>query len=342
MDKKPKLYYAPAEKNTDAAVNTLRNILDHKAYHLFRSLYRKQLVGLHISYKQPSENRTQLYPFIKCAADSLKDKDVWAFICDTSDRYRNLTSNALEQIKDAWSPELLEKLKKDLPFFMLDGINGTYEYTYHFPRENTEAYLGGEVTNLDGLVVFSTPFEDNLCGIANSIFCLGAGLSSKRGKIRLYTMNRPQVNVSRCYACRRCLHECPVRAIHMKGDHVSINEGQCIDCGRCVEIAGRCGISYKWNSTPAYFQKRLLLQASAGMNLLRGKILFISVIPSESGSAELLISRDPVAVDAAVLEILKNRGAFEDKQLDAFRRVVSAAATAGIGSTDASRVEIAY
>lgn len=39
-----------------------------------------------------------------------------------------------------------------------------------------------------------------------------------------------------CTGCGTCVGECPVGAITLKGDNASINDEECIRCGRCHEV----------------------------------------------------------------------------------------------------------
>ncbi len=343
MSLKPsKVYHAPVEKSIDDSVYTMRNILEHRSFRLFRSFCRQQLIGLHISYKQPEWNRGLLSPFVKEAVSSLKEKDTWAFLCDTSERHKKKSSNAMQQIQEIYSTSSLSELQALLPFFMLDGINGNYEYVTRSPDDSVETYIGGEIPNLDGLVIFSVPFQHELCGLANALFCVGAGLASKRGKIKLHTQNKPQINVEKCNACRRCLYECPVDAISMGDRHVILDDDKCVDCGRCVEIAGRCGVSYNWNATPDYFQTRMLQQAASCMEILAPKIIFITVIPLNEGNFEILISRDPVAIDSETLNILRHNNLFDESICSSFEHQIELAQHLGIGTMKYTKEVIAY
>jgi uncharacterized Fe-S center protein len=340
MKSSAKLYHVPSMNDKQHSVTAMQNILEHREYHLFSSFFRKQIIGLFISCKQTENELELLFPFVKEAATSLKKKDTWSFICDTSNRHKDIDSNALQQIEQ--SSLYLEDMKKILPCFMLDGINGNYEFIAKGSDRKTEVFLGGEIPNLDGLLIFSVPQVHDLCGIAGSLFCMGAGLASKRGKIKLYSEDKPQVNVSKCYGCRRCLHECPVNAIKMGDRHVRIDNSKCVDCGRCVEIAKRCGISYNWNATPDYFQKKMLYHAETVGKVLKNKLIFISIIPLKDDRIEVLISKDPVASDKATLKIIKKYKAFKKENLDIFEKQIQQAIQLGIGNEDFKQEDIAY
>ena len=233
----------------------LRYVLEYRRLPFFKNYWSRQLVGIKPSCIGSKTSRKRLFKLINGIGDSLKKKDVSAFLCDTSNRHRNISSNALEQIKESYC-DCISNADLNLSVFMLDGINGNYECTKKI--NGHDVFLAGELPHLDGLLLVTSLFKHQLCGLSGALYNLGAGLASKRGKIKQRTLGKPQVNVDKCYSCKNCLHACPVEAIYMEDNHVVIDEKKCVDCGRCVEIAKRCGFSYHWDATPNYFQKNFI------------------------------------------------------------------------------------
>ncbi|MCK5845536.1 MAG: DUF362 domain-containing protein, partial [Victivallales bacterium] len=288
----PDVYFLSGEKyDTPSKMsNALNYVLEYRRWSFFRYFWKRQLVGIKPSFSGDPAKCETLFHLINSIGAALKRKDVSAFICDTSNRHKKVSSNALEQIRESYC-DCLDITRFDLPIFMLDGINGNYEHIVK--RDGRELYLGGELPHLDGIILLSSVIAHPLCGVTGAVYNLGAGLASKRGKIKQRTLTKPRVNVDKCYFCKRCLRACPVNAIAMGDGHVVIDETQCVDCGRCVEIAKRCGISYDWNATPMHFQKMMVEYASAAADLLGRKAIFINLIAAADGAIEgLLVSRD--------------------------------------------------
>lgn len=48
-----------------------------------------------------------------------------------------------------------------------------------------------------------------------------------------------KIDVSTCIGCGVCVSTCPVEALSLAGDKVTVND-DCIDCGACV---GDCPVS---------------------------------------------------------------------------------------------------
>ena len=342
--KLPTVYHLPAANPKEDYAESLVNVLTYRAYRLFGVFLESQLVAIKASCGESKEENARLAKYVEAAGRELKCKRVSVFMCDTTNRHKDISSNALKQIEEARC-QCFEELRSLLSFFMLDGINGSYEHPIK-PKAlggKKEVYLGGELPNLDGIFALTAPFAHGLCGVAGSLHNLGAGLASKRGKIKMHTLGKPRVKVERCFACKRCLKECPTKAIYMDGAHVAIEEDKCVDCGRCVEIARRCGISYAWNATSEHYMETMLEHAVGAIEMLKGKIIFANVVFDPNGCLKrIFVSRDPVAVDAATLENAKTDAAFPKENLDAFKRQIDAAAKLGVGSKEREIVEVAY
>ena len=320
--------------------DALNYVLEYHRWPFLKNFWSRQLVGIKPSFADKCKKNDPLFNLLNSVGGSLKRKHISAFICDTSNRHKNISSNALEQIRESYC-DFLENYVKELPIFMLDGINGSYESTSKV--KGKEIYLGGELPHLDGLILLSTHFEHKLCGITGSIYNLGAGLASKRGKIKQHTTSKPQVNVNKCYSCKRCMHACPVNAISMQDNHVVINEKKCIDCGRCVEIARRCGISYHWNATPEHFQSLMTQYAAATLKVLSTKAIFINIIPGENQNITgVLIAKDPLALDRASHTISKELKLFPKSKLAMMENYLESAEKLDIGRQEFQLHEIAY
>ncbi len=340
---KPVVFNIPAANPKEDYAASMVNVLSHRAFRLLSAFLENQLVALKGSCGESPEEGARLAAYIKAAGLYLKQRKVSVFMCDTTNRHKDISSNALKQIEEARC-QCFDELRDLFSFFMLDGINGSYEYVRKVRKlGGVEVYLAGELPNLDGMFAVSAPFAHHRCGVAGALYSLGAGLASKRGKIKQHTMDKPKVRVERCYACKRCLKECPVKAIWMDGHHVAIDDDRCVDCGRCVEIAKRCGISYAWNATTDHFRRKVIEHAAGAMEVLKGRIVLANVLFDGKGRLKrILISRDPVALDAATVEACRANGLFDPDALDELESQISAAETAGIGNAAFQGEEIAY
>ena len=54
----------------------------------------------------------------------------------------------------------------------------------------------------------------------------------------------PKINFNECGSCSICVDECPVDAIIKSGEHVTIDMGKCIFCGKCESLCPRHAIIF--------------------------------------------------------------------------------------------------
>lgn len=65
-----------------------------------------------------------------------------------------------------------------------------------------------------------------------------------------------QIDPERCRRCLDCLPVCPVGAIQRKGDHVVIDQDDCVECGVCQRL-GVCSEDALWREDPLPYPRIL-------------------------------------------------------------------------------------
>ncbi|MCF7973424.1 MAG: DUF362 domain-containing protein [Phycisphaerae bacterium] len=275
----------------------------------------------------------------------LNKNEQFAFLCNTSNQHLDYKSHGIVCAYRALDACAISG--EYIPFMTLDGIYGEHEISRKNHRDlEADVYLAGELPNLDGVVsvcCFAPSMEMSVCG---SIINLGQGLASKKGKIHQRTTSCPQVNVKKCYACRRCVRECPSHAIAIVDGHVAIDSRKCIKCGKCVEIAYYGGITYDWNATPEHYYESVARHAKGVLSVLAHKVVCVNIIMSGNGNGSsfsgAMVSLDPVAVDCATLDFCENHQLLPLESVQCGRGQVNAAHSAGVGNIKYKIQTVAY
>lgn len=298
-----KVYYIPFDTKDafEKALFSFECVLTYRMYHLMNIFFGCDLVGIKIDTKNDI-----LPSYIKYAnliGDLLNKRDASPFICDTSEHYKNKRENAVKHMRFV-EEKILSETKSSMQVIMLDGSNSNYELVVELSSKlNDRIMLSGELQNIDGLAVITSPKKDKLSGFAGSIYHMGFGLASSNGKMKFLSMTKPKTEISRCYLCRRCIHVCPVDAIKIVDSKIKINKAACIDCGKCVNIATHGGIYYEWNATSNYFKGQLIKYAKVAKQTLNDKMLFVNLLKNNDKEKGILLSSDPVAVDKASIDL---------------------------------------
>jgi len=337
------VYFVPpsVQYATDRDVFALETILAHRTYKFVSRFRKHDVVGVKSCENFPMLTSRYVTAFVRL----LKESGQAAFVCSTSNRHLDTKSNGIVSAQNALDG--CESPGEIIPFMVLDGIYGEHEIARKHQRTlENDVYLAGELPNLDGAVsvcCFASSEDTTVCG---SIVNLGQGLASKKGKIHQRTTRYPQVHVQKCYACRRCVRECPNHAIAIVDGHVAIDSRKCIKCGKCVEIAHYGGITYDWNATPEHYNKAVARHTKGVLAVLENKVVCVNIIMSGDSRGRLfsgaMVSLNPVAVDCATLDFCESHQLLPDESVERGRRQVHAAQSAGVGTIEYKVETVAY
>lgn len=336
------VHYIPLHNMYEQNRKTLsvENVLNHRTFRLLDMFKKDEIVGI----KPCINNAWMSADYITNIANVLRTNNASPFICDTSDRYRNIKTDG---IKHSASALMREAQYRDttLPYVMLDGILSNHEISSKTHSTlHQDVYLAGELPNINGLISICMPTSSSLAGLSGAIVNTGMGLASRRGKILQNTMSPPIVNTAKCHSCKKCVLACPVNAIQCKHDHIEIDPDRCINCGRCTEIARFGEITQDWNATSEHFQKATALHALGASSILNQRIIYINILPdaTKSSSNGILISLNPVAIDAATIDICADSHMLSNDECKSARHLTDIAEKAGLGSRDYRLNVVAY
>jgi hypothetical protein len=209
-----------------------------------------------------------------------------------------------------------------LPVDILDGERGELQAEVPVNVGRTGiARLGGGLLKYDKLVAVSHFKGHVAAGFGGAFKNIGMGLGSRAGKMEMHSIVSPYVKGDRCVACGKCVRDCPVNAISL-GTVASIDSGKCIGCAHCISVCPQAAIDIKWNMT--HDVNRILMEkiAEYACAALKGRrwwfMNFITGVTFDCDcfdvkqepfmeDAGILLSRDPVAVDQASLDLVKER-----------------------------------
>ncbi len=220
------------------------------------------------------------------------------------------------------------------PLMMADGYWGTDVYYVDVEGEYVKKVdVAAAVLDSDKIIMLTHAKGHGLGGIGGSIKNLGIGLVGKRGKAAMHFTGEVKIDSSKCIGpeCSKCLKACPTRCITMN-KKAFINNEQCIACHHCVSICSRVGAkaaTQTWR--PNHTQGPIFVENALGVIKSIGaeKFYYISLAIDISDKcdcwdvgAPLLVhdigvfgSRDPVAIDQATVQAIKDAPANPDSMV---------------------------
>lgn len=220
------------------------------------------------------------------------------------------------------------------PVIMADGYWGTDVYDFEIEGEHVKSVdVAVALLDCDKVIVLTHAKGHGLGGLGGTIKNLGIGLVGKKGKAAMHFMGDIKIDAEKCLGpeCSKCLKVCPVRCITMK-EKAELDAEKCIFCDHCVSVCARVeakAATMSWR--PNHTQGPIFVENAVGVvnSIGADRFYYINLAIDISDKcdcwnvgAPLLVhdigifgSRDPLAIDQATLEAIRNAPANPDSMV---------------------------
>jgi uncharacterized protein len=277
-------------------------------------------VKTHFGEVQGLGNPRPLY--LKMIGDIVKTKGGLPFLTETSTLYKGNRNNAIKHIAHAHS-QGFDYAATGMPIIMADGLFGDDEFEVPVSGKIFKSVrIAALFKKCNALIVVSHFTGHVLTGFGASLKNIGMGCCSRKAKLAQHTVAKPGIKEKRCTLCGTCLTWCPAGAISLNEKCAVIDADKCIGCGQCLAMCRFDAVKFKWDPTYETVQKNIVEHAMGIHKLYENKSLYINILTRISKDCDcenrferitpdvgLLVSTDPVAVDAASLDCVeKNAG----------------------------------
>ncbi|EKD40034.1 MAG: 4Fe-4S ferredoxin, iron-sulfur binding protein [uncultured bacterium] len=260
--------------------------------------------------------------YLKMLGEGVKNRGGIPFLTETSTLYKGNRSNAIAHIAHAHS-QGFDYASTGMPIIMADGLFGDEEETVPIQGKGyTSVHIAALFAKCNALVMVSHFTGHLAAGFGATLKNLGMGCASRKGKMEQHSTAKPKIIKKKCTACGTCVKWCPREAILLQDDEAAkIDSLRCIGCGECLAMCRFDAVKFDWGATYEELQKKVVEHAMGTCSLFRGKSLFINVLTRISKDCDcmghtfkkitpdigILVSRDPVALDAASLDLVEKR-----------------------------------
>ncbi len=258
--------------------------------------------------------------FISPVVDAIKKAGGKPFLTDTNTLYLGSRSDAVSHtetaIKNGFSYATV-----GAPIVIADGIKGGSQVEVELDLEYVKtAKIAHSIYFSDAMVVVTHFKAHELSGFGGAIKNLGMGCASREGKFFQHCDLSPTVNEKRCTGCGNCTKWCTYGAIVVENKKARIKEDVCVGCGECIVSCPRGAIKIRWSKDIETFQKKMAEYALGAVKNKKGKVLYVTFITDVSPACDcypfsdapivpnigILASTDPVAIDQAAYDLVKN------------------------------------
>jgi uncharacterized protein len=289
-------------------------------------------------------------------AGLVKKKNALPFLTDTATLYSGQRANAVGHIELAQRHGFGYE-NTQIPLIMADGLTGDEEVDVAIPgRLYQKVKIASLIVKAQSLVVVSHFTGHMVSGFGAALKNMGMGCSSRRGKLAQHSTATPSVKKKKCTGCGSCAFWCPAQAITMADGIARIDKKKCIGCAECLTVCRFDAIGYNWSATYEQLQRKIVEHAWGVAKAKQGKALYINFLNRISKDCDcmggfkkiapdigVLIAFDPVALDAASLDLVEQRTGRLLSQLSydiPYRVQIDYAREIGFGNPDYRLVQI--
>lgn len=288
--------------------------------------------------------------FFKMLGQAIQTLGASPFLTETSTLYRGRRSNAPDHIKLAHDHGFGIGAT-GLPLIMADGLLGDEEF--ETPVKGTilsRVRIARLFAFTQAMVLVSHFTGHMLTGFGAALKNLGMGCASRKGKLIQHSTAKPSMKNEKCTGCGECVRWCPQDAITLVNGKAVIDKNNCIGCGECLAVCRFDAVGYNWSETHEKLQKKMVEHALGVVQSHKGKILCLNLLTRITRDCDcmkgfnqiipdigILLSTDPVALDAASLDLVEKTSGKKLGELTSYgsgRFQIEYAAEIGLGNPE--------
>jgi len=255
--------------------------------------------------------------YIRQVVSKVKEAGGVPFVTDTNTLYRGMRHDAVSHlalaIRHGFGSEVI-----GAPVFIADGLRSKNDIAVDIPGVHLkETRIAAGIADADALIVISHVKGHAVAGFGGAIKNLAMGCASAEGKREQHRAMPAIVREDDCEGCGGCVSACPEKAITFEGAAHVDPEG-CIGCGICVETCPESAIYFDYVRDAAHLSERLAEYALGAASLFPEKVLYLNFLLRITPDCDcapfsdrpivpdigILASTDPVAIDAASLDLI--------------------------------------
>jgi uncharacterized Fe-S center protein len=258
--------------------------------------------------------------FVRVAIDEFKKSGCLPFLTDTNTLYVGSRSNTPEHIRTAVENGF-SYASMGVPIVIADGLKGgNYESVAIKGELFREVKIASDIARADAVLALTHVKGHELTGFGGALKNIGMGGGSRAGKMEMHADLRPRVSEA-CIGCGKCTKWCQVGAIEVKAKKAHIDHDVCVGCAECIVVCPVSAIKINWKWDAGFVQKRMVEYAAGVIKPRKRKMAYVNFVMDVSPQCDcynysdasivpdvgILISRDPVAIDKASVDLINQQ-----------------------------------
>ncbi len=258
--------------------------------------------------------------YLKMISEIVKSRGGLPFLTETSTLYKGNRNNAVKHIAHAHI-QGFDYASTGMPIIMADGLFGDDECEVKISGKIFDSVRIAALFNKCNALIAVSHFTGHVTtGFGAALKNIGMGCCSRKGKLAQHSAAKPRIKKKRCTLCGTCAKWCPENAILLEEECAAIDKEKCVGCGQCLAVCRFDAVKFRWSSAYEDLQKKIVEHAMGIHKLYKNKSLFINILTRVSKDCDcenrfekiipdigILVSSDPVAIDAASLDMAEGK-----------------------------------
>lgn len=318
---------------------------------LLNFISAKDMVAVKTHFGEAGSNGFIRPHFLKGLGELIKRKNGKPFLTETSTLYLGRRNNAVDHLQLAYEHGFTPEAT-GMPIIMADGLFGDEEIDVPISGQRyRNVKIASQAVKAQALVLVSHFTGHVAAGFGAALKNLGMGLASRRGKLIQHSTAKPSIKEKKCTGCGTCIRWCPSSALRLsEGNKAVIDKQKCIGCAECLAVCRFDAVGFNWSESYESLQEKIAEHALGVVETKRNKALYINFLTRITRDCDcmdryepicpdigLLVGSDPVALDAASLDLVEERLGKPLSQIAyqiPMRRQLEHAEKIGFGSTE--------
>ncbi len=322
-----KVYFSDfrSRADDDNKVNKVRRLFE--AAKFMDLMEENELVAVKLHFGEEGNDSYVSPVLVRQVVDKIVDTGARPFITDTNTLYYGSRHNSPDHIKTA----VLHGFDYSVvgaPLIIADGLTGENWQNIEIGLKHfKKAKIAGDIENSDVMIVISHFKGHEMAGFGGAIKNLAMGCAAAPGKLEQHKFVKPVIR-NGCTSCGNCIKSCPEEAMLLGEKGTLIEYDVCIGCNNCIFACPESIIKLNWDNMNNFIEG-MTEYALGAVKSKNGKVGYMNFLMNITPDCDclpwsdspivpdigILVSDDPVALDAASYDLVNKQKGFINSML---------------------------
>ena len=322
-----KVYFTDfrSRSDDDNKINKIRKLFEAAEFE--NLIEPDELVAVKLHFGEEGNDSYISPVLVRQVVDKIYSSRGKPFLTDTNTLYYGSRHNSQDHLKTAILHGF-DYAVSGAPLIIADGLKGENWQNIEIKQKHfKDVKIAGDIQSADAMFVMSHFKGHEMAGFGGAIKNLAMGCAAAPGKIEQHECVKPVI-LNGCTSCGTCIESCPENSMLLGENGAEIYYDRCIACNNCIFACPESLIQLNWNRMNEFIE-RMTEYALGAVQNKQGKVGYMNFLMNITPDCDclpwsdspivpdigILVSEDPVAIDAASYDLVNKQTGFENSML---------------------------